>query len=779
MTIQIAILFALLVGMVYLFLTEKLPVELTAFIGLLVLVFGGYVSVDDAFVGFSSPAVITMFSIFFISAALLQTGVADVVGARITKLSGGKEIPLIILLMTVAGVMSAFMNNVAAAAVMLPAVSAIAKHARLSPSKLFMPLSFGAILGGTTTLVGTPPNILTSEMILNAGLEPINLFDFTPIGLVLLGVGILFMTTIGRKMLPERAPASERRAEGHLTQAYRIEERLTTIHIPKGSNLDGIALRESKLGTALDVAVLAIRRGDKKILAPSPDFRLAAGDLVLVDGTFEELRQLMSVQGVAVQEADPGHLTEIASQIHGVVLRLSKGSGLVGRSLRQLHFRDRFGVLVVGIRRGGDLLRQELARRVLRETDEVLVLGSDAQIAALEEQKSLEVAGEVPVREILEERMFVLDVPRGSRLANATVRDSRLGELAGLTIIGIVRDGEARLAVPGDEVIHEGDELLVAGDPDRILDVLDLGKLDLEDEHEQKQPSMPLESESVRVVEAVVAPRSKAAGLTLRQLHFRDRFGLQVLAIWRGGEAIHKELANLTLRFGDALLLQGSVEKIGHLAEDDDFLVLSQDGVAPRRVEKAPVALGALALMIVLVAGGFFPIHVAAFTGAVAAVLFGALTMNEAYRAIEWRAIYLVAAILPVGIAMESSGAADLLADGVTQVAETYGPYAFIASLVLLSSLLSQGLDGAPTVVILAPVVLRTAENLGISPYPLLMAVGFAASAAFMTPFSHKANLLVMGAGGYRSMDFVRVGTPLTIIVLVLLVILVPVFFPF
>ncbi|MDA8017920.1 MAG: SLC13 family permease [Thermoanaerobaculia bacterium] len=775
MTLEIATLFALLVGMVYLFLTEKLPVELTAFLGLLILIFGGYVSVDEAFVGFSSPAVITMFSIFFISAALLQTGVADVVGRRITRLSGGKEIPLIILLMTVAGVMSAFMNNVAAAAVMLPAVSAIARHANLSPSKLFMPLSFGAILGGTTTLVGTPPNILTGEMIQNAGLEPIHLFDFTPIGLVLLGVGIVFMITVGRKMLPDRAPVGDRRSGGQLTQAYRIEERLTTIRIPRDSNLDGSQLRESKLGTALDVAVLAVRRGEKKFLAPPPDFRLEADDLVLVDGQFDELRQLMSVQGVAVQEPDPGHLAEISQQIHGVVLQLPRGSGLVGRSLRQLHFRDRFGVLVVGIRRGDQMLRQELARRVLRDTDEVMVLGTERQIEALSEQKGLKVASEVPVDQVLAERMFILAVPQGSRLSDATIRDSRLGELAGLTIIGIVRNGEAILAVPGDEVIHGGDELLVAGDPDRILDVLDLGDLELEDESTPTR----LESESVRVVEAVVAPRSKAAGSTLRRLHFRDRYGLQVLAIGRGGETIHKELANLPLRFGDALLIQGSVEKIGHLAEDDDFLVLTHDANTPRRVDKAPVALGALALMIVLVAGGLFPIHVAAFAGAVTAVLFGALKMEEAYRAIEWRAIYLVAAILPVGLAMESSGAADLLAGGVTRVAEAYGPYAFIASLVLLSSMLSQGLDGAPTVVILAPVVLRTAENLAISPYPLLMAVGFAASAAFMTPFSHKANLLVMGAGGYRSMDFVRVGTPLTLVVLALLVVLVPLFFPF
>ncbi|MEM8931564.1 MAG: SLC13 family permease, partial [Acidobacteriota bacterium] len=219
--------------------------------------------------------------------------------------------------------------------------------------------------------------------------------------------------------------------------------------------------------------------------------------------------------------------------------------------------------------------------------------------------------------------------------------------------------------------------------------------------------------------------------------------------------------------------------RLAHLAEDDDFVILGDDLEAPRRYDKAPVALGSLALMILLVVSGMQPIHVAAFTAAVASVLFGALTMQEAYRAIEWRALFLVAAILPVGSAMESTGAAQLLADGVTQVAEAYGPYAFLAALVVLSSLLSQGLDGAPTVVILAPVVLLTAEQLGISPYPLMMAVGLAASAAFMTPFSHKANLLVMGAGGYKSMDFVRVGTPLTVIVLIMLVIMTPWFFPF
>ncbi|MGB5814257.1 MAG: SLC13 family permease, partial [Thermoanaerobaculia bacterium] len=149
------------------------------------------------------------------------------------------------------------------------------------------------------------------------------------------------------------------------------------------------------------------------------------------------------------------------------------------------------------------------------------------------------------------------------------------------------------------------------------------------------------------------------------------------------------------------------------------------------------------------------------------------------YRAIEWRAIFLVAAVLPVGLAMERTGAAQLLADSVAEIAGPMGPYAILGALVVLASLLSQGLDGAPAVVLLAPVVLQTAQTLGLSPYPLMMGVSLAASAAFMTPFSHKANLLVMGAGGYRSSDYLKVGTPLTLLLFVLLIVLVPVFFPF
>jgi di/tricarboxylate transporter len=351
----------------------------------------------------------------------------------------------------------------------------------------------------------------------------------------------------------------------------------------------------------------------------------------------------------------------------------------------------------------------------------------------------------------------------------------RIGELVGLTLGGIIREGETRLAVSHDEVIRAGDRFLVAGEPERVVNLLQLGEVRLDTD--VVEPT--IESDEVGVVEATVAPRSSLLGRTLGEITFRQRYGLQVLAIWREARPIRTKLANMPLRFGDALLLQGSWDRINRLTADPDFVVLSRIAAAPRRTNKAPIALGGLLLMIGMVVTGFQPIHVAAFTAASLVVLFGALTMQEAYRAIEWRAIFLVAAVLPVGIAMENTGAALLLANLVTGFAGPFGPYAILASLVVLSSLLSQGLDGAPAVVLLTPVAVQAAADLGLSAHTIMMGVSLATSAAFMTPFSQKAGLLVMGAGGYRVSDFVRVGTPLTIIVLLLLVLIVPIFFPF
>lgn len=776
MTFEIGFLFALIVVMVYLFLTEKLPVDLTAFLGLSILIVGGYLTPAEAFTGFASPAVITMLSVFVVGAALLETGVADIIGGRIHTIVGGSETRLILVLMLVAGVLSAFMNNIAATAVLMPAVASIAARAKIAPSRLFMPLAFGAILGGTTTLVGTPPNILAAQMLEERGLEPFQLFDFTPIGLALLLVGTIFMLTIGRKMLPDRGhrgPAAEGR---DLAQVYQLQERLFSIRIPDPSPLDGLTIAETRLGSTLGVKVVAILRQGKRRLAPPSDSVLRAGDLLFVDGSATDLQELLRMQELEIRQTELSQIPTVMRGASGIRFRLTEEALLTGRTLRDLRFRDRFGLMIVAIERQDEVRRDELRKLILLPGDEIYALGATEKVEEFAQRPNIEVieTGLRAVRHLLDQ-LHLLSIPEGSPLVGATIVSSRLGELAGITVAGLVRGGETRLAISADEVLEAGDQLLIGAAPWRLKSIEEFGAIELDTE----QVETPLESERVGMVEATFAPRSTLVGRTLADLDFQDRYGLVALAIWRGGRPIQTDLADRPLEFGDALLLYGPRDKIRRLAADPDFVVLSQEDQAVRRTSKAKWAFACLGLMIGLVAGGIFPIHAAAFIAASLVILSGAITMPEVYRAIEWKAIFLVAAVLPVGLAMERTGAALLMANTVATVAGPIGNYATLAALIVLASMLSQGLDGAPAVVLLAPVVIQTAEGLGISPYPLMMGVSLAASAAFMTPFSHKANLLVMGAGGYRSIDYLKVGTPLTIVLVALMVLLVPIFFPF
>ena len=775
MTLEIGILFGILLVMAFFFFTEKLPVDLTAFMGLAAMVLGGFVDPSEAFSGFASPAVITMLCIFFVSAAMLHTGLADWVGVRVHRMIGSREIPLIIAIMMVAGLLSAFMNNIAACAVLLPAVSSIAKKSGVSPSRLFMPLSFGAILGGTTTLVGTPPNILAADMLRQRGMEPFQLFDFTPLGLMILGLGVLYMITVGRKLLPERNISSAMAPSGNLAQVYELEESLFSIRIPPGSGLDGRTLAQTKLGSALGVQVAGIIRGRKKILAPQGEAVLSGGDVLVVKGQFLELQELFRVQGLEIGPAQPADLARTAEQVSGFAGRLSKNSDMTGKTLKVLKFREMLGATVVGIQRDGAMIEADLARQPLRAGDRIFALGKRHELESLCEQGGFEetVIGPSIFAE-LKGHLYLLHVPEESKLVGTTIGESRMGELMKLTVVGIIRESETIPAIDPQERILAHDRLIVTGKRDRIQSLQELGNVELQ----RHVDETGIESEEVGIGEAAVAPRSDAAGRTLAELNFRERHGLQVLAIWREGNPIHADLAQLPLRFGDALLLQGPFNKFQLFGKVADFVLLSPLTQEPRRTEKAPYALGALLLLIAIVVSGFQPIHVAAFLAAIMVVLTGAISMEEAYRAVEWRAVFLVAAILPVGIAMEETGAARLLSSTVTEYAGPLGPYAVLAGLFTLSSMLSQALDGAPSVVVLTPVALQTAEQLNLSPYPIMMGISLAASAAFMTPFSHKANLLVMGAGGYKVMDYLKVGTPLTIVILIVLVLLVPVFFP-
>jgi di/tricarboxylate transporter len=772
MTLEIGLLFALLLVMVTLFLTEKLPVDLTAFCGLVVLVFAGFVKPEEAFTGFASNAVITMLSVFFVSAALQYTGVAKVMGAQIHKVVGSREVPLIIAVMLVAGLLSAFMNNIAAAAVLMPAVSSLARQARLSPARLMMPLAFGSILGGTSTLVGTPPNLLTAQVLTERGLTPFTLFEFAPYGLCLLGVGILFMVTLGRRLLPAQSAGMAETERSDLAQVYRLKERLFSLDVPQGSSLVGQTLSQARIHDALGLQVVAIDRGEKEQIVPGPNEVLRADDRLIVEGRQSELEARLEMKGLQVRELGAVSVGDAFGAVGGIVVRLRAGSPLLGRSLKALGLRTRQRVAVAAIWRDGVLTDEHLGDLSLRHGDEVLALGERERINELGARPDLEVLTEGPAAlERLEAGVFLLRVPAGSHLVGVTIAESKLRERFDLNIVGFVRGGEVELVVSPKEKVSADDELLVVGQPIHIMRLLQVGQVAVADGALQAG----LESDDIGLVEAVVAPRSAAVGRSLKELDFRKRFGLRALAVWRRGRPIRSGVPDQRLQLGDGVLLHGPREKVPLIEADPDFVVLSSgaDGPPPRTA-RAPFAVGALLMMVGLVVSGLFPIQVAAFAAATLVVLTGALKMQEAYRAVEWRAVFLVAAILPVGVAMERTGAAELIASTVATHAGGAGPYAVLVALMILSSLLSQGLDGAPTVVLLGPVVVGTAQRLSLSPYPLMMGVGLAASAAFMTPFSHKVNLLVMGAGGYRAMDYVKVGAPLTLVVLGLLSVMIP-----
>jgi di/tricarboxylate transporter len=288
-----------------------------------------------------------------------------------------------------------------------------------------------------------------------------------------------------------------------------------------------------------------------------------------------------------------------------------------------------------------------------------------------------------------------------------------------------------------------------------------------------------LESEHVGLVDIALSPRTTLAGKTLRQTHFRDKYGLSVLAIWREGRAYRSNLRDMALRFGDALLLYGSRERLRMLGTERDFLVLTEAAQEAPRLNKAPLALLIMAAVLVPVILDLIPIAIAAVAGVVLMVLTSCLTMEEAYQAIEWKAVFLIAGMLSLGIAMEQTGAARFLAEGMVSLVGGFGPVAVTAGLFLLAALASQVMPNPAVAVLLAPIALNTASDLGISPYPLMMTVAVSASAAFLSPVGHSANILVMGPGGYRFIDYIKVGVPLTLVVLVVVLLVLPVFWPF
>jgi di/tricarboxylate transporter len=782
-TLQIAVVLAIVGLAVVLFVTERLAVDLVALLVLGSLALTGLVTPAEALSGFSNPAVVTVAAVFVLSGALSRTGVASVVGHQVLRFAGTSEVQLVAVIMLTAGVLSAFMNNVGVAALLLPVVMDIAKRTDRPPSRLLIPLAFGALLGGLTTLIGTPPNILVSDALRDAGLGSFQMFDYAPVGVVVMLVGVAFMALGGRHLLPSRDMVKEFSTpdQADLGKFYNLRERLFAICLPVNSVLAGRSLAESRLGSALGLNVIAIVRDGRTELSPDSGTLLYARDRLLVEGESDELADLSGRPHILVEDDSPAVEKLFSNEVALGEVRLSADSELVGHTPRRLELRQRFGVIILAILRDGTPWRTNIEGIRLQPDDTLLVQGRCADLEALQEVPDFDHFRfvndvQVAVTYRLHERLIALRVPEESMLAGRSLAESRLADAFGLTVLSVCRNGLSDLMPDPQQRLEANDVLLMKGKPEALLALRGLQHLEID--RQIPEGLGGLESERVGMIEAVLSPHTTLAGQTLRQLHFREKYGLSVLAIWREGRSIRTNLRDVALRLGDALLIHGPREKLQVLAREPDFLMLTEAAHEIQKPEKAPLALLVMVAVLLPVILGWLPIAITAVVGAALMILIGCLTMEDAYRVIEWKAVILIAGMLPLGIAMERTGAAQLLAGGVVNTVGGVGALAVVAGLFILAALASQVMPNPAVVVLLAPIALSAANDTGVSPYALMMAVALSASASFLSPVAHPANVLIMGPGGYRFSDYLKVGLPLTLVVLITVLLVLPIFWP-
>jgi di/tricarboxylate transporter len=443
--------------------------------------------------------------------------------------------------------------------------------------------------------------------------------------------------------------------------------------------------------------------------------------------------------------------------------------------------RSRFNIGVVGIYRRNNYRFTNLAYLPLRAGDRILVQGEIDDVEDLDRFADFSevtlLADEALTEQYnTDERMFVVRLPKYSDLADATLEKSRLADVFDFRVVAIFRDGKLKVMPRGSEVLEGGDLLLIEGQHEDLDVLRGLQELEVE---EKVAPNLgALESERLTLMDATLDPRSSLAGKTVGELNFRERFGIELAGIWREGGPIGADLADERLQIGDALLLLGPRDRLQLLGNDPDFLILTPLGQAPPDTRRAPLAALIMLAVVLSVMAGYAPIAVAAVVGGSIMVLTGCLTMEEAYRAIDWRAIFLIAGMLPLGTAMQDTGAAEYLADQVMLLLGDAGPWPVIAGLYVLTAMATMIIPTAALVVLMSPIVLSAMADMGFAPETAMMAVAMAASASFTSPISHPANILVMGPGGYRFVDYIKVGVPLTIIVFITVMVLLPILWP-
>lgn len=784
MTADVIIVLAIVAVAVVLFVTEWVRYDGVALMVLLSLAISGVIPMARAIEGFANPAVVTIAAVLVLSGGLYKTGVANVVGAQVLRLAGDSQVRVTALLMLTSGLMSGVMNNTAAVALLIPVVIEISRRLGMRPSRLLIPLSFAALLGGMTTLIGTGPNILLSSILERMGQGGFGFFAFTPIGATALTLGVLYVVLAGRHFLPDRSTGDEEGGdEIDLTGRYELAESLLTLRIPSDSALDGCSLVEARLGQALGYDLLAVRRKGHLVLAPERDFRLRSDDVLIVEGRIEALERLRA-WGHLVRHRESndalGRLVRDSTVLAEV--EIAEKSDLVDSTVRSIDFRNRFQAHVVAIRRGGQVLSGSFQTVRLEAGDALLLLGREDQLHQLRYATEFSSIGWTDIGSATEEYelyrwLMRLHVPDGSWLDGKTLAASRLRRAFDLTVLEIERE-DGDIALPdASERMRAGDRLIVEGDPACFAVLEALQALVPADE----RPSVDeLESEDVGFAEVTLAPSSDLVGKTLREVLFRESYGLNLISIFRGGRAFHSNIliSRTALEFGDALLVYGNRKKIALLARDPRFLVLHGQLHEVFRVQKAWTASAIMAVFIVAASLNLLPVYIAALLGALLMVFTGCVKGNEVYTFVEWRVVMLLGGMLALGLAMEDSGTAELIAREVVGRAAEMGPRILIASIFLICALAAQFVPTSAVAVLVAPIALSAASELDLSARALLMVVAVGSSCAFLSPFGHPVNLLVMGVGGYKVVDYTKVGAPLFLLLLLMVVFFLPIVWP-
>jgi di/tricarboxylate transporter len=572
-----------------LFLTRWLRLEIVALSIPVALYFTGAVpNPSEVLSGFGNHAVIAIASVFVLSAGIQESGVAAWLARLVQRAGGSSEIGLLALVCTVVAVLSAFMSNAATVAVLLPVVVALGRRANIPPSRILMPMGFAAILGGNLTLIGTSSNLLVSDYLERSTGEPLGMFEFAMIGLPIAAAGILYILTIGRRLIPdhEGTQSTGSALPEELVRDYGLASNLARVRVGQASDLIGQSLEEAGIGREYQLAVLAVsRRGSfgERWFMPGPDYRFLRGDDLYVEGPELECWRL-------------------------------------------------------------------------------------------------------------------------------------------------IEDTHSRMGLPGEHQVEK---------------VLDHG---------------------FAMAEISIPPRSKMIGKTLKDLNFRTEFGVSAMSVWRDGQALTADLANLPLAPGDAMLLAGPLARVRKIEGGDD-LVLVTHPADVRDFTKAPVAVACLALALLPPLFGWAPLAMSAMAGALMMVLTRAVPAERAGSFMEWRVLSLIVGTIPLGIALERHGVAEMVANQLVEVAPSLGVPGVLTGLYLMAALVSITCSNAAAAVILTPVAASAATALGMNTTSALLAVAFGCSCAFLVPFAHQCNLMVVSIGGYKAKDFAVVGSGLSVVV--------------